>query len=350
MVHEKDGLHGGVRLPAEWEDQEAVMLTWPHEGTDWAGMLEEVELSYAVVAREILRTASLLVVCRSREATERHFSPRERARIRFYEIPSNDTWARDHGPVCTFREGRRVVNDFTFNGCGNKFNAGLDNMINASLYRQQAFPEDAEYRGYPEFVLEGGSIESDGRGTILTTAECLLNPNRNHHLDREGIEGKLRNILGATRVLWLNHGYLEGDDTDSHIDTLARFCDEKTICYVRCDDPGDIHFRDLKKMEEELQQFRRADGEPYRLVALPMADPVFSKDGRRMSATYANFLFVNGALLVPLYGIPSDEKALAVFREIFSGYDIRGVNCISFIEQNGSLHCITMQIPKGFLR
>lgn len=340
----------GVRMPAEWEEQEAVMLTWPHEGTDWAGMLGEVEKCYVAIAREILKRESLLVVCRSREATERHFTAEERAGIRFYEVPSNDTWARDHGPIATLREGKRVVNDFTFNGWGNKFHAGLDNMINASLYRLGAFSEEAEYRGYPEFVLEGGSIESDGRGTILTTTECLLNPNRNHHLDQRGIEEKLTRMLGAERVLWLHHGYLEGDDTDSHIDTLARFCDETTICYVKCDDPSDVHYADLQKMEEELRQFRTAGGAPYRLAALPMSDPVYSSEGRRMSATYANFLFVNGAVLVPLYGRPTDEKALCVFREIFPGREITGVDCLPLIEQNGSLHCITMQIPKGFLR
>lgn len=337
-------------MPAEWEDQEAVMLTWPHEGTDWAGMLSEVEGCYVLIAREILRREKLLVVCRNREATARHFTAEEQQKICFYEIPSNDTWARDHGPIATLREGKMVINDFTFNGWGNKFNAGLDNMINASLYQHGAFAEEAEYRGYPEFILEGGSIESDGAGTILTTAECLLNPNRNYHLDQAGIEEKLTRMLGATRVLWLHHGYLEGDDTDSHIDTLARFCDEKTICYVKCEDPEDVHYQDLKKMEEELQQFRTAAGEPYKLVALPMADAVYSSEGRRMSATYANFLFINGSVLVPLYGRPSDLKALAIFHEIFPGQQITGVDCLPLIEQNGSLHCITMQIPKGFLR
>ncbi len=199
------------------------------------------------------------------------------------------------------------------------------------------------------FVLEGGSIETNGMGTLLTTSPCLLNPNRNPYLTKTEIENELKRFSGAEQVLWLDHGFLEGDDTDSHIDTLARFCKQNTICYVKCTDGDDVHFEELNKMEEQLKDFRTPQGEPFNLVALPMADPVYNSEGRRMSATYANFLIINGAVLVPVYGQPKDREALEIIAGIFPEREIVGINCLPLIEQNGSLHCITMQIPKGFI-
>lgn len=337
-------------LPAEWEEQDAVLITWPHPGTDWAATLPSVEKTYLEIARLILKKEKLLVTGQNTGIFRSNFSEEECMKILFFEIPSNDTWARDFGPVCTFRNGTKVVNDFTFNGWGNKFSCELDNRISARLFEMGAFSESAKYCEYPDFVLEGGSIESDGKGTILTTSECLLNPNRNPKLTKEEIEEKLKIVLGARRILWLNHGGLKGDDTDSHIDTLARFCDEKTICYVKCNDRGDIHYPDLKNMEEELRGFMTEEGDPYRLIPLPMADPVYNGEGKRMPATYANFLLLNQTVLVPLYGVGTDGEALEVFRKIFPEREIKGVNCYPLIEQNGSLHCITLQIPKGFLK
>ena len=198
-------------------------------------------------------------------------------------------------------------------------------------------------------VLEGGSTESDGRGTILTTAECLLNPNRSPHLTQEEIEATLGASLGADRFLWLEHGFLAGDDTDSHVDTLARLCPDDTIVYVRCDDPGDEHHPALAAMEAELRGFRTREGKPYRLVPLPWPRPQTDSEGHRLPATYANFLVINGAVLVPTYGDRSDAAALAAVGSAFPGREAIGIDCRPLILQHGSLHCVTMQLPKGVL-
>jgi agmatine deiminase len=194
-------------------------------------------------------------------------------------------------------------------------------------------------------VLEGGSIESDGSGTILTTTQCQLSPNRNPHLNQKEIEKKLKKWLGAKRVLWLKNGYLAGDDTDSHIDTLVRFCNETTIAYVACTDESDEHFTALKEMVKELRNFKTDDGNPYNLIALPMPDACFDADGDRLPATYANFLIVNGAVLVPTYDVPQDELALAQIKKAFPTRKVLGIDCKPLILQHGSLHCVTMQFP-----
>lgn len=338
-----------IYFPAEWEEQDAVMLTWPNSMTDWADILMEAEQTYLSIAKEIVRRQQLIVVCNDRYSMEEKFSEDERTNIRFYEIPYNDTWARDHGPIITFRDGNAILNDFGFNGWGGKFDARLDNLISESLYKAKAFHNEVIYRDLRDFVLEGGSIESDGKGTILTTEACLLNVNRNPQYGRTAIEDRLRETLGATRILWLKHGFLEGDDTDSHIDTLARFCDEETICYVQCTDPEDPHYPALRAMEEELRCLKTQLGNPYRLVPLPMVSPLLNSDGERMGATYANFLIMNGAVLVPVYGTPEDNQALEILSGTFSDRNVVGINCLPLVKQNGSLHCITMQIPKGVI-
>jgi agmatine deiminase len=199
-------------------------------------------------------------------------------------------------------------------------------------------------------IMEGGSIESDGLGTILTTSKCLLSPNRNPQLDKSEIEQAMASLLGARRVLWLNHGWLAGDDTDSHIDTLARICPENTIVYQACDNPLDEHFHELKLMEEELKTFRAPDGSSYRLIALPWPKARFDDQAHRLPATYANFLVINGAVLAPTYGDREiDDKALACIGQVFPGREVIGINCLPLIEQHGSLHCVTMHLPAGVL-
>jgi agmatine/peptidylarginine deiminase len=296
-----------------------------------------------------LRKEKLLIICENKEHLRGHFSEEELSAVHFCEIPSNDTWTRDHGPIFTFEHGIPVINDFGFNGWGGKFGAILDNQITGELYRLGAFTPNARYRDYSGFILEGGSIDTDGAGTILTTSRCLLNPNRNRELTKSRIEFRLRESLGARQVLWLEHGELEGDDTDSHIDTLARFCKEDTICYVSCSDKKDHHFEELKKMERQLTGLRNVHGKAYRLVPLPMVSPVIGEDGNRLPATYANFLIINGAVLLPLYGVAEDREAVRIMSAIFPDREIRGIDCRSLIKQNGSLHCVTMQIPKGLL-
>lgn len=330
-------------LPAEWAPQSFVQLTFPHQETDWNYMLEEALGCFIQVAEAIARFEDVLIVSPNPETFSGRFSEKGLKRIFFARIPSNDTWARDHGGITILENDRPVILDFMFNGWGLKFPAYLDNLITPGLADAGIFGNTPVHRG--GLVLEGGGIESDGEGTVLTTSECLLSSNRNPHLSKKQIERKLKTIFGLKRVLWLDHGFLEGDDTDSHIDTLARFCNPTTIAYVKCDDPKDAHFHALQKMEAQLKTFRTAAGEPYRLVPLPWPDACFETDGHRLPATYANFLIVNGAVLVPTYGVPQDTEALNTLRSIFPDREIVSVNCRALIRQHGSLHCITMQYP-----
>lgn len=329
-----------ILLP-EWAPQQFVQLTWPHEGTDWADMIDEVNRCFVEIARCISQYEKLLIVCHDRNQVKKQLEELDSTEIFFVELPSNDTWARDHGGITVFENGKRTIYDFAFNGWGRKFEAELDNQLTGALYRKGVFGPATVYRDCLDFVLEGGSIESDGEGTLLTTTSCLLSDNRND-LSKEEIESELKSYFGLERVLWLHHGYLKGDDTDGHIDTLARFCSPDTIAYVRCDDESDEHYETLKKMEAELSGFTRLDGKPYNLVPLPMADAVYEK-GERLPATYANFLIVNGAVLLPCYGSPKDEIALQQLKQVFPKREITGINCLPLIKQHGSLHCVTMQ-------
>ena len=335
-----------TRLPAEWEPQSGIQLTFPHIETDWADMLDEVLPCFTEIATIVSKYEKVVVVCRNIAETSALFSDVPTDNFRFVECDSNDTWSRDHGGIVIEENNRLVLLDFVFNGWGLKFAADKDNLITGKLAANGLFNTTYRHGG---MVLEGGGIESDGMGTLLTTSECLLSPNRNPHLSKEEIEERLKQLFGLGRVLWLNHGYLAGDDTDSHIDTLARFCNPETIAYVKCDNPEDEHYEELVQMEKELQSFVTPGGKPYNLVALPWPDPCFDTDGNRLPATYANFLIINDAVLVPVYGVKQDEAALGLFKALFPGRTIHGVNCRSLIEQHGSLHCVTMQFPAGAL-
>lgn len=339
-------------LPPEWADQSAVMLTWPHRETDWSRRLKIVEPTFAAIAREVSRREKLLIVCfdanhRAHIEQLLQLARVDMSQIRLFIVPANDTWARDHGPITVLCRNEALLLDFGFNGWGGKYPSALDDAITRRLYDQGTFG-DTELHSV-NLVLEGGSIEVDGQGTLLTTEQCLLAPTRNPTLPRDELEQRLKALLGLKRILWLKHGHLDGDDTDSHIDTLARFCDANTIAYVACDDPADPHFDDLKEMEAELMAFRSADGSGYRLVPLPWPKAKFNVDGERLPATYANFLIINGAVLVPTYDDPADAVAIERLQGCFPKRDIIGINCLPLIEQFGSLHCVTMQLPAGVL-
>jgi agmatine deiminase len=332
-------------LPAEWAAQSAIQFTFPHEESDWAPIMEEVIPCFARIIETVTRFQKALVVCKNKEKTAQILQNAVQDNLILAELPSNDTWARDHGGITIFEDGEPVMLDFMFTGWGLKFPADKDNLITEKLYQKGIFKvKRLEKTG---LVLEGGGIESDGEGTLLTTAECLLSPNRNPHLNKKQLEKSLKKLLGVKRILWLNHGYLAGDDTDSHIDTLARLCNTTTIAYVKCDDKKDEHYKALKTMEKELKAFKMENGKPYNLVALPMADACFDEDGQRLPATYANFLIMNGAVLVPTYNVPQDAEALAILRGVFPDREVIGLDCRPLIWQHGSLHCITMQYPAG---
>lgn len=331
-------------LPAEWHPQSFIQLTWPHQDTDWSYMLDEVEECFLNLAREIASRQPLLLVAPEFPKALENFEFKEN--VFYVEYPTNDTWARDHGFISLLNEQEEVrLVDFCFNGWGMKFAACKDNLINSQLVKGSLL--NGTYQNCRNFVLEGGSIESDGEGTLLTTSLCLLAPNRNDTLDKQEIEDYLKKSFNLKQVLWLDHGYLAGDDTDSHIDTLARLCPDQTICYVQCTDTEDEHYTELKKMEEQLKEFRTLDNEPFRLLGLPMPEAIFDEDGERLPATYANFLIMNDAVLYPTYDQPeNDRKAACVLQEAFPGKEIVGVDCRALIKQHGSLHCVTMQYPR----
>lgn len=330
------------------------MLTWPHSDTDWAPWLDRVEPLYREIAGHIAAREALLLVCRD-EAHRRAVAaglqalpPTAQARIQYALADSNDSWTRDHGPITLLdNDARPLLLDFRFNGWGGKYPAELDDAINIKLHRQGGFGSTAMQS--LDFVLEGGSIETDGQGTLLSTTQCLLAPTRNPGLGQADIENRLKHYLGITRILWLHHGALAGDDTDAHIDTLVRFADPSTLVYMSCDDPADEHYAPLQAMAGELQRLRTASGEPYRLIPLPLPAPVFDASGRRLPASYVNFLIINGAVLAPVYADAADEQALQGLARAFPEHEIIALDCRPLIQQNGSLHCITMQLPQGVL-
>lgn len=348
---DKEKIH--CYLLPEWAPQSGVILTWPSAESDWSPWLSEVETVYLRLAHEIICQEKLLIVCHNPECmlqVQKQLAQQEinPASLFFYRVPFNDTWVRDYGPLNSLdQNGRPRLLDFVFNGWGGKYTATLDNEVTWQLYQQNAFGTTPLQR--LAMILEGGSIEVDGAGSLLTTTRCLLSKARNAHLTQKAIETQLKQWLGVERVLWLHHGQLAGDDTDGHIDTLARFCNPQTICYMRCDDPADEHYLELNAMAEELWFFRTAAGNPYRLVALPWPRPHFNSQGQRLPVSYANFLIINGAVLVPTYRDPADAQALSILQDCFLDRRVVGIDCLPLLQQYGSLHCLTMQLAAGII-
>jgi len=337
-----------LRLPAEWEPQAAVLIAWPHAGTDWAERLVSVETTYVALAAAVTRFQSLIIVVADAAQQDHVGSLLGQGsvsidRIRFVQLPYDDTWLRDSGPI-TLQGGASgfQLTDFRFTGWGGKFGAEQDDALIAGLVANGVFGHAAHKR--IDWALEGGGIESDGAGTVLTTWRCLVQ--RHPEQSREDMSAILRDSLHADRVLWLDYGYLEGDDTDAHIDTLARFAPGKRIVFQACDDPTDPHHDELQRMAAELAALRTVEGKPYELHPLPWANPILDQ-GRRLAASYANYLIVNGAVLVPAYGDPADNEAARIIGSAHPGREIVQVPCRPLIWQNGSLHCITMQLPAG---
>lgn len=340
-----------LRFPAEWEPCRAVMIAWPHAATDWVYMLDEVEQCYQNLAQAIVEFADLIVVTPEPAHVEAMLRAKigDLSRVTIAVTDTNDTWTRDYGPISTISEdGDKdlvVLNDFCFNGWGLKFAADLDNLVTRKLIFNEILGREARYRNELSFVLEGGSIESDGKGTLLTTRRCLLSPNRNGGLTRHEISRHLKDVLGVTKIHWLDHGALEGDDTDSHIDTLARLAPDDTIIYTGCENPADTHYAELSAMRDEIRPLRTAEGRPFNLIELPLPAAIHDEDGQRLPATYANYLVVNGGVLVPSYGQPkTDRLASLMIGSAYPGKKVVQVDCRALIRQHGSLHCATMQI------
>jgi agmatine deiminase len=333
---------------AEWHPQWGVLLAWPHPDTDWADNLTEAETCYAQIVSAISLRENVLLLCHD-AGHQAHIEAvlsvmnHVPARVHFVQMPYNDTWARDFGFITVMHDGKPLLLDFTFNAWGGKFDAALDNAVNAHLANLPLLAGNT-LATYP-LVMEGGSLETDGQSTLLTTEICLLNPNRNPSLDKAEIETQLRAALGVERILWLAHGHLEGDDTDAHIDTLARFADTQSIVYMSCNDTTDSHYKALQAMEAELKALRQPNGEPYRLFPIPLPAAIHDA-GRRLPASYVNFLIINGAVLLPVYADECfDPVAIEQMQAAFPQHDIIPIDCRALIAQNGSLHCVTMQIP-----
>ena len=342
-------MHRSILFPAEWYPQSAIQIAWPHADTDWQDDLEEVIACYISFSKEIAQRQQLLIVCPNPDEVLSHFTIEEQRNITTAQLPTNDTWARDHAGISLLIDDQPAMADFGFNGWGLKFAAHHDNQITRRLFDQKVYSDTVQHINHINFILEGGAIESDGRGTLMTTSQCMLAPNRNQPMTQEEIANYLQTALGIDRILWVNHGYLAGDDTDSHIDTLARFCNETTIAYVQCNDPADEHYQELQQMEAELKTFRTLQGEPYTLIPLPMAEAVYN-DGYRLPATYANFLILNDVVLIPYYNTPAtDQQARQQLQQAFPNREVIGIDCSPLIRQHGSLHCVTMQLPQGFI-
>ena len=334
------------------------MLTWPDDTTPWYD-LPSVQVCYVRIISEIAKHEKvLLVTTNPMDAMVRIMAimaaesiPVDLGMVQFAQCPINDTWSRDHGPIAVWGDdGEKFIYDFIFNGWGLKFASNLDNQITKTIFMDGNFDPDVLCVDMRPFVLEGGSIDTDGAGTLLTTTSCLTSLNRNEYLTREEIEGELCQAFGLERVLWLENGSIEGDDTDGHVDILARFCSKDTIAYCSCDDPDDVNFLPLKKMEKQLRSFRTLEGKPYKLIPLPLPEPIFL-EGERLPASYANFLILEDAVLVP--GTGGDElerQALSALQEAFPTRKVSAVDCRPLLSGHGGLHCVTMQLPEGYMR
>lgn len=339
-------------LLAEWANQDGVLLAWPHAQSDWLPLLARIERVYAELLYHIARFEHVVLLCHSEDLAE---SVREKLtvrgikpeRVHILTVPYNDTWLRDSGPLTVADTQQVQVCDFRFNGWGGKFDATLDDRICHALSQHPLF--QARYQSY-DVILEGGSIDTDGAGTLLTTRQCLLTETRNPDMQVSDYENLFAREFGIERVLWLQHGTLEGDDTDGHVDMLARFCDPNTIAYTSCERSEDVHYPSLTALASELAALRTRDGRPYTLVPLPIPKAIYNQDGQRLPASYANFLIINDAVLVPLYEDRNDERVLQRLRECFPQRQVIGINARAVIEQFGSIHCLTMQLPRGVLR
>lgn len=334
------------RLPAEFEPQALVQFTFPHKKTDWVSTWEEAIPAIVNIITTTAKYVRVLVASQNTSQARSFFTNTEN--IIFHEVRLNDTWARDHGGITIVENEEKIILDFIFNGWGNKFPSEKDNLITRQLFLDNCLPADKIES--IDFVLEGGSIESDGQGTLLTTSHCLLQPSRNPSLSKDEIENKLIDFFGLKKILWLDHGELIGDDTDAHIDTLARFCNPQTIAYIKCENENDPHFDELLKMEQQLNAFKTLEGNKYNLIPLPMTSPIYDESNNRLPATYANFLITNGAVIAPIYQVPEDDLAIHQLKKAFPNRVIVPVNCRPIIRQGGSLHCLSMQYPDTSLK
>lgn len=335
------------RFPAEWELQDAVLMTWPDETTDWADMLSEVQDCYKSIIREIVLRQRLILIGRSVSEVVGTFPREWRERITPLDCPINDTWARDYAPLTVEVGNNREIVDFGFNAWGLKFASCYDNQVGRFLLQSSLFRNEIFRGHYQSFIFEGGSIESNGCGYGLSTASCLWEANRNPSWTESEVTDFLKKTLGLNELIVLQHGAIPGDDTDGHVDTLARFISSSVVAYVSPSDPSSQAYPHLLAMQQELKTF--TEQYHWQLIALPDVGNFLGREGSLIPATYANFLFVNGALLLPIYRRETDSEAIEILRKALPEREIVPIDCRALIEQHGSLHCVTMQYPKNTL-
>lgn len=331
----------------EWAPQEAVLMALPNENTDWNYIIDEARLQYERIIKAFTdENVHVVLICDDPDYARSLLGKCRQDKITFISLDYNDTWTRDYGPITVMKDDRIRALDFGFNGWGLKFASDKDNLVNLWLSEKHVFSPDV-YRNERAFVLEGGSVETDGEGTLLTTTRCLCSPNRNGGLSKKEVETKLQNLLGVNHVLFLDYGALEGDDTDSHIDTLARLAPDNSIIFTGCRNVDDSQFEELLKMRAQLTMFRNAEGNPFNLIELPLPDAIFDEEGNRLPATYANYLVTDNVIFMPIYGQPENDRlAMQTVKIAYHSHKVVGIDCNTLIKQHGSLHCATMQIPK----
>lgn len=336
------------RFLAEWEKVSAILMAFPEEDTDWHYILEEAREQYHRIIKCMTDNGQrVILLCHDAGICSEYFKDCNGELIRFAEVSFNDTWTRDYGPLTIEENGEYLVLDFGFNGWGLKFAADKDNLVNRNLTNDGFYPKEI-FRNETNFILEGGSVETDGKGTILTTSRCLCSPNRNGGLTKEEAAERLKEELGGSHILFLDHGELEGDDTDSHIDTLARLAPGNTILFTGCRDMEDPHFEELLKMRAQLTTFRTPEGEPYNMIELPFPSPIYDEEGNRLPATYSNYLVTDRMVFMPTYNqSENDRLAMMMMKIAFPEHKVVGIDCRTLIKQHGSLHCATMQLPEG---
>ena len=350
MITDTPDIPATSLLLPEWAEQDAVLLAWPHENTDWAANLAQIELVYLEIIAAITRFERVVLLVDSASLLDRVKQKLvnaeiETSRIVFIITTYNDTWLRDTGPLSVQTNNKTVLYDFRFNGWGGKYDASDDDLICKRISQSDYF-SDKSFISHDIF-LEGGSIDTNGIDSLLTTRQCLLSETRNPDMLESDYEILFSRIFGSRQVHWIENSMLIGDDTDGHIDMLARFCDEKTIAYTSCNDREDPHFESLQRMEEELRSFKTIDRQSYKLAPLPLPEAKLNINGKRLPASYANFLIINNAVLVPTYADDNDVIAIKVLSHCFPDRAIIGINALPIIEQFGSLHCLTMQLSKA---
>jgi agmatine deiminase len=338
----------GYRMPAEWAPHRGTWLSWPHKEASWPGKFAPVPAIFADIVHELSPGEEVHINVAGPETEEdvRHFLVHRGVplnNVYFHHNPTNDAWCRDHGPIFVQRAGARGVEqaiiDWGFNAWGGKYPPfDLDDIVPTRIATEYGIP-----LFHPGIVMEGGSLDVNGLGTLLTTEACLLNPNRNPQLSRAEIETYLREYLGVTNILWLGDG-IEGDDTDGHVDDLTRFTDPRTVVTVVEDDPADANYQPLKDNLARLRAMRDQDGEPLRVVTLPMPRRL-EHEGQRLPASYANFYIANDVVLVPTYDPARDGVALDTLQRLFPTRRVVGIDCTDLVWGLGAFHCVTQQWP-----